>query len=182
MVGEVLPANQVERVLRDYYAGKLGDADLEDRLLRDVDETHFREICQHALEGLASKKLNLEMLVERRAKAQEKRIVPETIARFLQDSAKNAALTLRPVNNRTHTFDPRSNSLVTEKARTLAQLEDASPNEQVSESLHRQGHRGEQQPGMGDPGTLAFRGAPEEQPGIRKGVLRQGSLLLFPGP
>ena len=106
VVGEVLPANQVERVLRDYYAGKLGDTDLEDRLLRDVDETHFREICQHALEGLASKKLNLEMLVERRAKAQEKRIVPETIARFLQDSAKNAALTLRPVNNRTHTFDP----------------------------------------------------------------------------
>ena len=106
VVGEVLPANQVERVLRDYYAGKLGDADLEDRLLRDVDETHFREICQHALEGLASKKLNLEMLVERRAKAQEKRIVPETIARFLQDSAKNAALALRPVNNRTHTFEP----------------------------------------------------------------------------
>ena len=105
VVGEVLPANQVERVLRDYYAGKLGDADLEDRLLKDVDESHFREICQHALEGLASKKLNLEMLVERRARAQERRIVPETIARFLQESAKNAGFTLRPVNNRTHTFD-----------------------------------------------------------------------------
>ena len=106
VVGEVLPANQVERVLRDYYAGKLGDADLEDRLLRDVDENHFREICQHALEGLASKKLNLDMLVERRARAQERRIVPETIARFLSDSAKSAGFTLRPVNNRIHTFDP----------------------------------------------------------------------------
>ena len=106
VVGEVLPANQVERVLRDYYAGKLGDADLEDRLLRDVDENHFREICQHALEGLASKKLNLEMLVERRARAQERRIVPETIARFLSESAKSARFTLRPVNNRIHTFDP----------------------------------------------------------------------------
>ncbi len=105
VVGEILPANQVERVLRDYYAGKLGDADLEDRLLRDVDEGHFREICQHALEGLASKKLNLEMLVERRARAQERRIVPETIARFLQESARNAAFQLRPVNNRIHTFD-----------------------------------------------------------------------------
>ena len=105
VVGEVLPANQVERVLRDYYAGKLGDTDLEDRLLKDVDESHFREICQHALEGLASKKLNLEMLVERRARAQERRIVPETIARFLQESAKSAGFTLRPVNNRTHTFD-----------------------------------------------------------------------------
>ena len=106
VVGEVLPANQVERVLRDYYSGKLGDADLEDRLLKDVDESHFREICQHALEGLASKKLNLEMLVERRARAQERRIVPETIARFLQESARSAGFTLRPVSNRNHTFDP----------------------------------------------------------------------------
>jgi superfamily II DNA/RNA helicase len=68
VVGEVLPAAQVERVLRDYYAGRLGDADLEDRLLRDVDESQFRAICQNALEGLASKKLNLEMLIERRAR------------------------------------------------------------------------------------------------------------------
>ena len=76
VVGEVLPAAHVERVLRDYYAGKLGDADLEDRLLKDVDEGHFRAICQTALEGLASKKLNLEMLIERRARAQERRVVP----------------------------------------------------------------------------------------------------------
>ena len=88
VVGEVLPAVQVERVLRDYYAGRLGQEDLEDRLLRDVDEESFRSICQTALEGLASRKLNLDLLVERRAKAQEHRIVPETIARFLQDSAK----------------------------------------------------------------------------------------------
>jgi hypothetical protein len=60
VVGEVLPAVHVERVLRDYYAGRLGDADLENRLLRDVDESQFRAICQNALEGLASKKLNLE--------------------------------------------------------------------------------------------------------------------------
>ena len=67
VVGEVLPAAQIERVLRDYYAGKLGEADLEDRLLHDVDEDQFRAICQNALEGLASRKLNLEMLIERRA-------------------------------------------------------------------------------------------------------------------
>ena len=92
MVGEVLPSAQVERVLRDYYAGRLGQEDLEDRLLKDVDEDRFRSICQTALEGLASRKLNLDLLVERRAKAQEHRIVPETIARFLQDSAKTANL------------------------------------------------------------------------------------------
>ena len=106
VVGEVLPAAHVERVLRDYYAGKLGDADLEDRLLKDVDEGHFRAICQTALEGLASKKLNLEMLIERRARAQERRVVPETIARFIKECAENASLTLKPVSSLAHTFEP----------------------------------------------------------------------------
>ena len=106
VVGEILPASQVERVLRDYYAGKLGDGDLEDRLLKDVDEGHFRAICETALEGLASKKLNLDMLIERRARAQERRVVPETIARFIKECAENAALTLKPDGSLAHTFEP----------------------------------------------------------------------------
>ena len=106
VVGEVLPAAHVERVLRDYYAGKLGDADLEDRLLKDVDEGHFRAICQTALEGLAARKLNLDMLIERRAKAQERRVVPETIARFMKECARDATLALRPVNGLSHAFEP----------------------------------------------------------------------------
>jgi len=106
VVGEVLPAAQIERVLRDYYAGHLGDADLEERLLHNVDEGRFRAICQNALEGLASKKLNLEMLIERRAKAQERRVIPETIARFLADAAGHAGLALKAVPSLPHTFDP----------------------------------------------------------------------------
>jgi superfamily II DNA or RNA helicase len=106
VVGEVLPAAHVERVLRDYYAGRLGDADLEDRMLRDVDEAQFRAICQNALEGLASKKLNLEMLIERRALAQERRVVPETIARFLGEAAEFVPFTLKPVPSLAHAFDP----------------------------------------------------------------------------
>ncbi len=41
VVGEILPPAQIERILRDYYAGNLGDADLEDRLLRDVRRGSF---------------------------------------------------------------------------------------------------------------------------------------------
>ena len=104
VVGEVLPAAHVERVLRDYYAGRLGQEDMEDRLLRDVDEQHFKDICQTALEGLASRQLNLELLVERRARAQERRIVPETIARFLQDSAGKANMELAPLRGQLHSF------------------------------------------------------------------------------
>ncbi|MCY4511735.1 MAG: helicase-related protein, partial [Acidobacteria bacterium] len=106
VVGEVLPAAHVERVLRDYYAGRLGDQDLEERLLRDVDEGHFRNICQNALEGLASKKLNLEMLVERRARARERRVVPETIARFLRAAAPLVPQRLDFVAGLPHTFEP----------------------------------------------------------------------------
>jgi superfamily II DNA or RNA helicase len=112
VVGEVLPAAHVERVLRDYYAGRLGDADLEERLLRDVDEGQFRAICQNALEGLACKKLNLEMLIERRARAQERRIVPETIARFLREAAEFVPLALKPVPGLLHAFEPARTSSV----------------------------------------------------------------------
>ena len=106
VVGEVLPSAHVERVLRDFYAGRLGEADFEERLLKDVDEGHFRAICQTALEGLATKRLNLDMLIERRARAQERRVVPETIARFIKECAENAALALKPVSHLAHTFDP----------------------------------------------------------------------------
>jgi len=106
VVGEVLPAAHVERILRDYYAGKLGDADLEDRLLENVDEGRFRAICQNALEGLASKKLNLEMLIERRALAQERRVVPETIARFIREASVYVPLKLKVMDNMPHTFEP----------------------------------------------------------------------------
>src|SRR4030067_1014239 len=106
VVGEILPAAHVERVLRDYYAGKLGDADLEDRLLRNVEEDKFRAICQNALEGLASKKLNLEMLIERRARAQERRVGPEPIARFIVEASPYAGLTIKPVPALPHAFEP----------------------------------------------------------------------------
>jgi len=106
VVGEVLPSIHVERILRDYYAGKLGDADLEERLLEDVDESRFRSICQNALEGLASKKLNLAMLIERRARAQECRVVPETIARFLRDASEYVPMKLKFAETMPHTFEP----------------------------------------------------------------------------
>ena len=106
VVGEILPAAHVDRVLREYYSGRLGDADLEDRLLRNVDEGQFRAICQNALEGLATKKLNLEMLVERRALAKERRMVPETIARLLREASDYVPMTLKPVPGLLHAFEP----------------------------------------------------------------------------
>ncbi len=108
VVGQVLPASRMERLLRDYYAGRLGQEDLEERILRPMDESRFRNICRNALEGLASKKLNLEMLVERRARARERRVVPETIARFLREAAPRTDLDLRFLRGvkLRHAFEP----------------------------------------------------------------------------
>jgi SNF2 family DNA or RNA helicase len=104
VVGEVLPSNQIERLLRDFYAGKLSANDLEAKLEVEVREEDFRNICRSALEGLAKKNLNLPMLVERRALAQERRIVPETVARFFENSAKEVGLPLNPVSGNERTF------------------------------------------------------------------------------
>ncbi len=106
VVGEVLPASHIERVLRDFYAGKLGEDDLEDVILKDVDEQHFRNICQNALEGLATKKLNLDMLIERRARAQERRVVPETVARFIHEASDHVPIKIKTIEQLPHTFEP----------------------------------------------------------------------------
>jgi len=106
VIGEILPSAHVERILRDYYAGRLGAADLEDRILQNVDEGRFRAICQNALEGLASKNLNLEMLIERRARAQERRVVPETIARFIREAAETVPMRIKAIENLPHSFEP----------------------------------------------------------------------------
>jgi superfamily II DNA or RNA helicase len=106
VIGEILPAAHVDRILRDYYAGKLGAADLEDRILQNVDEGRFRSICQNALEGLASKNLNLEMLIERRARAQERRVVPETIARFIREAADTVPMRIKSIEDLPHAFEP----------------------------------------------------------------------------
>jgi hypothetical protein len=59
----------VECVRPDNYAGRLGDADLEERLLRNVDTEHFQSVSKSAPARLATMTLNLEMLIERRAHA-----------------------------------------------------------------------------------------------------------------
>jgi superfamily II DNA or RNA helicase len=104
VVGEVIPSNQIEKLLRDFYAGRLGEEDLHARLEVAVNKEDFEHICFSALEGLAKRSLNLPMLVEQRALAQERRIVPETICRFFKDSSEFLSLDIRPDRNREMSF------------------------------------------------------------------------------
>ncbi len=179
VVGEVLPAAHVERVLRDYYAGQLGDADLEERLLRDVDEGQFRAICQNALEGLASKKLNLEMLIERRARAQERRVVPETIARFLREAAEFVPLTLKAVPSLPHAFEPARTPSVLRRYEKDAGLEAPGPRGPLSALLHRPRDGRDGEAGVGHARPSALRGDPAAHPRAGARRPRQGRVLLL---
>ena len=109
VVGEVLPANEIERILRDYYAGKVREGGYGRAADAQCQGRAFpRHLPERALEGLATKNLNLEMLIERRARAQERRVVPETIARFIRDSAPLVPLTLKTFATLPYTFEPTS--------------------------------------------------------------------------
>ncbi|MGO9179412.1 MAG: helicase-related protein [Candidatus Limnocylindrales bacterium] len=98
VVGEVVPANFVERLLRDHYAGRISRDQMLERIVTEVDRDHFERITRSALEGLARRELNLSRLVAKRAEAKERRLVPEVVEQFFFDAAP--LLGLRPVRER----------------------------------------------------------------------------------
>ncbi len=82
VLGDVFPANQLERMLREMYARNLTDDVIRDRIVEQVDISRFRAITESALEGLAKRELNLSAIVGKRAEAKERRLVPEVIEDF----------------------------------------------------------------------------------------------------
>jgi superfamily II DNA or RNA helicase len=87
VVGEVVPANFVERLLRDHYAGRINTDQMMERIVEEVDAEKFRRITESALEGLARRELNLSRLIAKRAEAKERRLVPEVVESFFLEAA-----------------------------------------------------------------------------------------------
>jgi len=92
VVGEVVPANYLERLFRDYYAGRTTAQALLDRIVKDFDRERFERICNSTLEGLAKKELNLSAILGRTAEAKERRLVPEVVQEFFLQAAPVAGL------------------------------------------------------------------------------------------
>lgn len=82
VLGDVFPANQLERMLRDMYAHNLTEDVIKDRIVEEVDADRLRQLTESALEGLAKRELNLWSLVGKSAEAKERRLVPEVIHDF----------------------------------------------------------------------------------------------------
>jgi superfamily II DNA or RNA helicase len=92
VVGEVVPANYLERLFRDLYAGKITQQAALDRLVQDIDRERFARICRSTLEGLAKRELNLVAILGRTAEARERRLVPEVVEAFFLQAAPIAGL------------------------------------------------------------------------------------------
>jgi SNF2 family DNA or RNA helicase len=87
VVGEIFPANELEKLMRDLYARKTTLQNVLDRVVEDVDIEKFNQITKSALEGLAKRELNLSALIAKKELAKERRLVPEVVQSFFLQAA-----------------------------------------------------------------------------------------------
>lgn len=104
VVGEVFPANLLEKLFRDLYARRTNESAVKDRIVREIDPQRFRAITQSALEGLAKKELNLSAIVGRSVEARERRLVPEAIEKFFVQAAPVVGLRPKPTGADSHVY------------------------------------------------------------------------------
>lgn len=82
VVGEIFPANLLEKLFRDLYARRTNEHAITDRIVKEIDPERFRQITESTLEGLAKRELNLSAIVGKSVEARERRLVPEAIEDF----------------------------------------------------------------------------------------------------
>ena len=104
VLGDIFPANQLERMLRDMYARNLTEDVIKDRIVEQVDTERLKRITESALEGLAKRELNLSVIVGKSEEAKERRLVPEVVEGFFIDAASLAGISPRELKNQEHVY------------------------------------------------------------------------------
>lgn len=104
VLGDVFPANLLERLLRDMYAHNQTEESIKNRIIEDVDTDRFRRITHSTLEGLAKRELNLSSIVGKSAEAKERRLVPEVIEDFFTQAAPLAGILPKEVVKGKHIY------------------------------------------------------------------------------
>lgn len=104
VLGDIFPANQLERLIRDMYAHNQTEDSIKARIVEQVDKKHFQQITDSALEGLVKRELNLSKIIGQTAEAKEKRLVPEAIADFFLQAASLAGIQPKEVKKQPHTY------------------------------------------------------------------------------
>jgi superfamily II DNA or RNA helicase len=104
VVGEVFPANLLEKLFREMYVRRLDLSNIEARIVRDVDPERFRAITSSTLEGLAKRELNLGALLGKSAEARERRLVPEVIEDFFVTAGPIASVYPKAIQKDGHVY------------------------------------------------------------------------------
>lgn len=105
VLGDLFPANQLERMLRDMYAhNNMTEELIKQRIIEEVDTERFKGITASTLEGLAKKELNLSAILGKSAEARERRLVPEVIQDFFLQSAPVIGMTVSEPQRERSTF------------------------------------------------------------------------------
>ena len=105
VLGEIFPANQLEKMLRDMYAhNQMTEELIKQRIVEQVDSERFRSITDSTLEGLAKRELNLSAIVGKSAEARERRLVPEVIEDFFLLAAPVVGVEIGTLAKAPHTY------------------------------------------------------------------------------
>jgi len=104
VLGDVFPANQLERMLRDMYAQNLSEDVIKSRIVEQVDEERFRRITHSTLEGLAKRQLNLSAIVGKSEEAKERRLVPEVVEDFFLQAGPLVGVLPKEVAKARHAY------------------------------------------------------------------------------
>ena len=104
VVGEIFPANRLERMFREMYIQRTNVPSIEARIVEEVNPERFRAITESALEGLAKRELNMAVITGKSAEARERGLVPEVIEDFFLKAGPLAGVLPRPVVKDGHVY------------------------------------------------------------------------------
>jgi SNF2 family DNA or RNA helicase len=106
VLGDVFPANQLERWLRDMYAhNQMTEEIIKQRIVEQVDTARLKRITESTLEGLAKRELNLSAIVGKSEEAKERRLVPEVIEDFFVSAAPLTGLSPKKNKRQEHVYN-----------------------------------------------------------------------------
>jgi superfamily II DNA or RNA helicase len=104
VLGDIFPANGLEKMLREMYLKTLDEDTIKDRIVQEVDSERFRHITESTLEGLAKRELNLSAIVGKNSEAKERRLVPEVIEDFFTQAGPIVGLSPKETKDGSHVY------------------------------------------------------------------------------
>jgi superfamily II DNA or RNA helicase len=104
VLGDVFPANQLEKMIREMYVRNQTEDVIKQRIIEEVDTKRFEKITNSTLEGLVKRELNLSAIVGKSAEAKERRLVPEVIEDFFTKAAPIAGVHPKEVRENGHIY------------------------------------------------------------------------------